>query len=325
MEAILWIGFVAFILLVLAIDLGTAGRNPHAQTPKECMLLSTFWIGLSLLFNAAVYFIYEYDFLSINSGIIHDKLSGSEAAVQFFTGYLIEKSLSLDNIFVIAMIFSYFQVPLKYQHRVLFWGILGVLALRCAMILLGVALFSSFAWINYVFGAFLIFTAVKMLLMNEKKFEPDKNFFVSFAHRRNLTTKDFRGGAFFVFEQGKWLCTPLFLVLLVIETSDLLFAVDSIPAVFAVTSVPFIIYTSNVFAVLGLRSLYFALAHMIKKFIYMETSLIFVLAFVGTKMLLAGQFHIPTVLSLCFILGILSIGFFASLYMAWKSKDSNSG
>jgi tellurite resistance protein TerC len=256
----------------------------------------------------AVYFLYERDGLSVAVDV-----SGRRAAMEYITGYVIEKSLSLDNVFVIAMIFSHFAIPAAYQHRILFWGILGALAMRGAMIGAGSALLHRFGWLTYGFGAFLLFTAVRMLVTRHDTLEPEKSPLVR-ALRRVLPVSDrLDGERFFTRVDGRRAATPLFLVLLLVESTDLMFAVDSVPAIFAVTQDPFLVFTSNVFAILGLRSLYFALAGAMARFRYLKASLVFVLAFVGVKMLLVHHAKIPTWVSLSFILGILSVGVAASM------------
>jgi tellurite resistance protein TerC len=267
---------------------------------------------LALVFNAAVYYMYEHHWLGIGLEVGHE-LTGKQAALQFFTGYVIEKSLSLDNIFVIALIFAYFNVPAVYQHRVLFWGILGALIMRGLMIAAGAALIQRFDWIVYVFGAFLLATAVKMLIVRHENLAPDKNPAVRLARFFYPVSAHFERQRFFTRIGDRRAITPLFLVLLVVESSDVLFAVDSIPAIFAITRDPFLVFTSNVFAILGLRSLYFALAGIMERFRYLRISLVFVLAFVGVKMLLAHHYPIPTWVSLSVICAILLIGIVASL------------
>jgi tellurite resistance protein TerC len=239
-------------------------------------------------------------------------LDGATAALQFFTGFLIEKSLSLDNIFVIALIFAHFRIPLAYQHRVLFWGILGALVLRGIMIAAGAALVQRFDWMVYVFGGALLFTAVRMLLAGHETLEPDKSTVLRLARRFHPVTTTLHGRHFFVIEDGRRTMTPLFLVLLLVESTDVLFAVDSIPAIFAVTTDPFLVFTSNVFAILGLRSLYFALAPLLDRFRYLKPSLVFILAFVGVKMILSHHWPIPTPASLAVIAGFLGVGIAAS-------------
>jgi tellurite resistance protein TerC len=297
---------------MLALDLGVFHRKTHTVTISEAAVWTTVWVILSLLFNAGVYWLYEHHFLGIGQAIGHE-LSGGQAALEFFTGYVIEKSLSLDNIFVIALIFAYFRVPAAFQHRVLFWGILGAMALRGVMIAAGTVLIHRFAWVTYVFGALLIVTAIKLLVVRHDNLEPDRNPLVRLARRIYPVSAELDGQKFFTRVAGQRAITPLLLVLLVVESTDLLFAVDSIPAIFAVTQDPFIVFTSNVFAILGLRSLYFVLAGVMDKFRYLKTSLVFLLAFVGVKMLLANHYPIPTLMSLGIISGILSVGVLASI------------
>ncbi|KAA3662546.1 MAG: TerC family protein [Calditrichaeota bacterium] len=309
----LWIGFLSFVIIMLALDLGVFHRKIHVIKMREAFMWSAFWIALALLFNVLLYFMYEHHWLGIGADVGH-QLSGQRAALQFFTGYVIEKSLSLDNIFVIALIFAYFKVPAIYQHRVLFWGILGALVLRGIMIAAGAALIQRFSWMIYVFGGFLILTAVKMLIARHDNLEPDKNPIVKLVRRLYPVTSEFDGQRFFTMKNGQRVATPLFIALIVVESSDVLFAVDSIPAIFAVTLDPFIVFTSNVFAILGLRSLYFALAAMMEKFRYLKMSLVFILAYVGVKMLLLHYFPIPALVSLSIIGGILLVGMLASMY-----------
>ena len=312
MIAWLWIGFIAAVLVMLAIDLGVFHRRTHVVKVTEAAIWTTVWVALALVFNVAVYYLYENHIFGIGA-TVGDELTGKQAALQFFTGYVIEKSLSLDNIFVIALIFTYFGVRAEYQHRVLFWGILGALVMRGVMIAAGTALIHRFNWITYVFGTLLILTAVKMLIARHDNLEPDKNPLVRLARRLYPVSDDFDGQRFFTRVDGRRAITPLFLVLLVVESTDMLFAIDSIPAIFAVTRDPFLVFTSNVFAILGLRSLYFVLAGVMDKFRYLKMSLVFLLAYVGVKMLLAHHFPIPTTASLAIIGGILSVGVLASL------------
>jgi tellurite resistance protein TerC len=296
----LWAGFNVFILAMLALDLGVFHRKAHEVSIREAAIWSGVWVALALVFNAGIWW-----------------LQGSEPAVQFLTGYLIEKSLSIDNIFVIALIFSYFGVQPIYQHRVLFWGILGALVMRAAFILAGTALLASFHWIIYIFGGFLILTGLKMALARGTEIHPEDNPVIKLVRRLVPVTADYRGKHFFVREGGRWLATPLFLVLVLVETTDLVFAVDSIPAIFAVTLDPFLVYTSNVFAILGLRSLYFVLAGVIAKFVYLKLGLSAVLVFVGTKMTLADVYKVPASVSLLVIAALLAASIVASL---WKSR-----
>ncbi len=290
----IWSGFIAFILLILALDLGVFHKDAHEVKPKEALIWSAIWIALGLSFTAVVYFLYRshpygigqtVDLMSVSAANPLGHNEGPAAAIKYVTGYLIEKSLSVDNIFVIAMVFGMTRVPQKYRHRVLFWGILGALAMRGAMIAVGAALIAKFAWIVYVFGGILILTALKMLFVADGD-DPAGSAFIRHARKWLPVTDDFHGEHFFVRGPGgRWMMTPLMLALLVVEFTDLVFAVDSIPAVFAITTDPFIVFTSNVFAILGLRSLYFALEGMIGKFRHLKTALALVLMLVGVKML----------------------------------------
>jgi tellurite resistance protein TerC len=308
----IWVCFVLLVLGLLALDLGVFNRNPHAVSPKEALGWTAVWVTLSLVFSGVVYLMYEHHWLGMGLGHGHEQ-GGKAAALAYFTGYVVEESLSLDNIFVIALIISYFRVPVQYQHRVLFWGILGALVMRGTMIGAGIAVIQRFSWVIYVFGGLLIVTAIKMMFDNEETLEPEKNPVVRLFRRVVPVTSEFHGAHFFVKLDGRWTATPLALALVIVETSDLLFAVDSIPAVFAVTLDPFIVFTSNVFAILGLRSLYFALAAVLDRFHYLKSSLVFVLIFVGGKMVLSHHYPISSPASLVVIFGILLVGVFASL------------
>ncbi|MBK8475055.1 MAG: TerC family protein [Opitutaceae bacterium] len=302
----LWTSFNLFVLAMLAIDLGIFHRKSHTVGFREALGWTAAWITLALCFNLGVW-----------------HFAGPTKALEFFTGYVIEYSLSADNVFVFALLFSYFAVPAKYQHKVLFWGILGALIMRFGMIALGAALIAKFAWIIYVFGAFLILTGVKMVLKREEEIHPERNPLVRLFKRLMPVTSDFRGDRFFVRENGVRLATPLFIVLLLVEFTDVIFAVDSIPAIFAVTTDPFIVYTSNVFAILGLRSLYFALAGVLDKFHYLKTGLGVVLTFVGVKMLLGHTaYKIDTLVSLGVIVTILASAVAASLH--WPKKAATA-
>jgi len=293
----LWIGFNAFVLAMLAIDLGLFHRKSHTVGVKEALGWTAAWIALALAFNLGVW-----------------HFAGGVKALEFFTGYVIEYSLSADNVFVFALLFSYFAVPAHYQHKVLFWGILGALVMRLGMIVLGAALIAKFAWIIYVFGAFLVVTGIRMLLKSDEEIHPERNLLVRLFKRFFPVAPGFRGDRFFVRENGVLMPTPLFVVLLMVEFTDVIFAVDSIPAIFAVTTDSFIVYTSNVFAILGLRSLYFALAGVMDKFHYLKTGLGVVLSFVGVKMLLAHTaYKIDTLVSLGVIVAILATAVAASL------------
>lgn len=292
----LWVGFNAFVLIMLAIDLGVFHRKAHTVSVKEAAIWSVVWISLALVFNVGIYLWYS-----------------PQAGIEFFTGYLIEKSLSVDNIFVFVLLFTFFSVPPAYQHRVLFWGVLGALVMRGILILVGSVLIEQFHWILYVFGAFLLFTGIRMALHRNEEVHPEKNPILKLARRIFPVTDNYEQDRFFIRRAGRFMVTPLFLVLLMVESTDLVFAVDSIPAIFAVTQDPFIVYTSNVFAILGLRSLYFVLAGVINKFHYLKLGLSVILVFVGVKMLLLDVFHMPTFVSLGVVIGILVIAVVASL------------
>lgn len=293
----LWVGFNAFVLVMLALDLGVFHRHAHVVSLRESLTWTVVWVALALLFNLGVW-----------------HFAGPQKALEFFTGYLIEKSLSVDNVFVFALLFSYFAVPPKHQHKVLFWGVLGALVMRAIMIVAGAALLARFTWVIYVFGAFLIITGLKMILQRDTELHPERNPVVRAFRRLVPVTSDYRGDRFLVRENGVRMATPLFVVLLLVEVSDVIFAVDSIPAIFAVTRDPFIVYTSNVFAILGLRSLYFALAGVMDKFRYLKLGLGAVLTFVGVKMLLGHTaWKIDTLVSLGVIVLILAVSVLASL------------
>lgn len=303
----LWVGFNVFVLAMLALDLGVFHRDAHEVSVKEALGWSVVWIGLAAVFNVLLYFF--WDKMSPASSY-----SNGEAALAFLTGYLIEKSLSVDNIFVFVLVFTYFSVPAKYQHRVLFWGVLGALIMRGVMIALGAALIKEFHWIIYIFGAFLVFTGIKMAFHRNEEIHPEKNPLIRLFRRLMPVTEQYEGDKFFVRKAGVLMATPLFLVLLMVETTDLIFAVDSIPAIFAVTQDPFLVYTANVFAILGLRSLYFVLSGMVHKFHYLKLGLSVVLTFVGVKMLLIDTaFKIPTAISLLVVAGVIAISIVASL------------
>lgn len=317
---LIWSLFLLVIVALLALDLGVLNRKAHVIQPKEALLWTGFWVVLALVFNVFIYFLYLHEGWGF-APTLDFSLGGQEAALEFFAAYLLEKSLSLDNIFVIAMIFGFFKIPAIYQHRVLFWGILGALVMRGIMIALGAALIHQFSWITYVFGAILFITAIKMLVQREDNFDPEHNWLIRLARRFMPATSDMSGGHFLAKINGVTHITPLFLVLLMVETTDLLFAIDSIPAVFAVTQDPFIVFTSNVFAILGLRSLYFALAGLMDQFRYLKISLVFILAYVAVKMILVHHYPIPIPVTLGVIGGILLVGVGASVLSA--SKESH--
>ena len=292
----LWIGFNVFVLLMLALDLGVFHRKAHVVTFRESLAWTVVWVVLAMLFNLGVW-----------------HFGGSEKGVEFLTSYVIEKSLSVDNVFVFALLFSYFSVPPKYQHKVLSWGIIGALIMRAVMIGVGAALIEKFVWIIYIFGAFLILTGIKMIVKHEQEIHPERNPVVRWFKKLMPVTKDYREDRFFVRENGLRHATPLFVVLLLVEFSDLIFAVDSIPAIFAVTKDPFIVYTSNVFAILGLRALYFVLAGVMGRFCHLKTGLALVLCFVGLKMLAADVYEVPIGASLGIVATLLLGSVIASL------------
>lgn len=307
-----WIGFVVAVLFFLALDLGVFHRHAHVVKFKEALTWTTIWFCLAMVFAATVIW-----------------PRGHKEAVEFVTGYIIELSLSMDNVFVIALIFAYFRVPLEYQHRVLFWGILGALIMRGLMIWLGTELITRFDWMLYVFGAFLVITGIKMLLSQEEGVHPEKNPVIRAARYFFPVSHHFDGQHFSTRLNGRLALTPLALVLLMVETTDLIFAVDSIPAIFAVTTNPFIVFTSNVFAILGLRSLYFVLAGAIGYFRYLKYGLSVVLVFIGAKMLLhphdpehalGFQFEIPTWVSLTIVAGVILISIFISVIVGRREK-----
>jgi tellurite resistance protein TerC len=310
----LWVGFNAFIVGMLAIDLGVFHRGVREVSLKEAAIWSAVWVALALGFN---YGIYRY--------------MGKQAGMEFLAGYLLEKALSVDNIFVIVLIFSYFQVPSQYQHRVLFWGVFGALVMRAAMIGMGAYLIHQFSWVLYLFGAFLIWTGYRMARQDDRAIEPKNNPAIRLVRRLIPVTDTFHGSRFFVRDEtgpetnSRRMATPLFVVLVLVETTDLIFAVDSIPAVFAVTRDPFLVYSSNAFAVLGLRTLYFLLSGVIGKFRHLKYGLSVVLIFVGAKMLLADVLSIPTGVSLGIIASVLLISIVTSLLFPTQADSPKAG
>ena len=292
----LWSGFIAFVLLMLALDLGVFHRKAHQVTVREALIWTAVWIVLALLFNAGLWY-----------------WRGPEPAMQFLAGYLIEKALSVDNIFVFVMIFSFFRVPALYQHKILFWGILSALVMRAIFIAAGVALLEHFHWLIYVFGAFLIITGIKMAVVKDKEIHPERNPVLRLFRRLVPVTDDYEGDRFFIRRDNRLWATPMFITLLFVELTDLIFAVDSIPAILAITQDAFIVYTSNVFAILGLRSLYFALAGIMRLFRYLHYGLALILVFVGAKMSLIDVYPIPVVLSLGVVAAILAVSVLLSL------------
>lgn len=297
----LWFGFLFFVALALALDLGVFHRKAHAVKTREALAWSLVWVTLALVFNVGVYLWF-----------------GSQRALEFSTGYLIELALSVDNLFVFVVIFSYFAVPLHLQHRVLFWGILGAIVMRIGFILAGAALIQTFHWIIYVFGGLLLLTGIKLLVHKTANVQPDRNPILRLFRRVIPMVADFRGASFVVKETGRWYATPLLLVLVAVEATDIVFAVDSIPAIFGVTTDPFIVFTSNLFAILGLRSFFFLLAGMMSRFRFLNIGLGVVLAFVGSKMLVANLFKVPIGWSLGIVGGILSLSVVASVLFPQK-------
>jgi len=295
-----WIGFNAFVAVMLVLDLTVFHRKSHKIEFKEALGWSAFWISLAAAFAVLVYFV-----------------RGRAASLDFATGYLIEESLSVDNLFVFLLIFRYFKVPSQFQHKVLFWGIIGALVMRFVFIWAGVALINRFHWIIYIFGAFLVYTGLKLLKSDDADVQPDQNPVLRAFRKFMPVTKDYEGGKFFVRHRGLY-ATPLFLVLIVIETTDVAFAADSIPAILAITRDPLIVYTSNVFAILGLRSLYFALAGLMDAFHYLHYGLALILSFIGIKMLISNWVHLPTFVALGVVAGVLAISVIASL--VWPKK-----
>ncbi|HKY62949.1 MAG TPA: TerC family protein [bacterium] len=298
----LWTGFLIFILAMLLLDLLVFNRKAHAIKIKEAIGWSIFWIVLALIFNAGIYY-----------------FEGHDQALRFLSGYLVEKSLSVDNLFVFLLIFSYFRVPSIYQHKVLFWGIFGALVFRAIFIFAGIALLQKFAWLFYILGAFLVFTAIKLVMETEKEIHPEKNPILNFVRRLMPCTSDYEGDRFFVKKGNRWWATPLFIVLIAIETTDVIFAVDSVPAVLAISLDPFIVFSSNAFAILGLRALFFALSGMMQAFVYLHYGLAAILGFIGVKMILAHWYKIPIAYALGFI--ALSLVLSALASVIWPPKE----
>jgi tellurite resistance protein TerC len=304
MTVLLWVGFILFVLALLVLDLRVFHRRAHEIKLKEALIWSVVWVIIALAFNLGIYL-----------------LQGRQQALEFLAGYLVERSLSMDNIFVFLLIFSYFKVPQKFQHEVLFWGILGALIMRAAFIACGITLINQFHWIIYVFGAFLIFAGFKMAFGKEKEIHPEKSLTLRLFRKIMPVTKDYHEGKFFTRISKRWFATPLFVVLLIVETTDVIFAFDSIPAVIAITRNLFIVYTSNVFAILGLRALYFALAGIMKFFHYLNYGISIILVFVGVKMLIADAYKISTEVSLAVIALLLLVSIFASIL--WPKKQNS--
>ncbi|WP_298222982.1 TerC family protein [Flavobacterium sp.] len=306
---IVWTLFLVLILVFLALDLGVFNKTPHIISSKEAGKWTAIWVTLSFIFSGVVYWLYQCGYIANP-----DQLKPHTAMIKYITGYLIELSLSIDNIFVIAIIFSAFKIAQKYQHRILFWGIIGAIVFRGLMIFFGVMLIHKFSWTTYLFGAFLIFTAIKMLFTNEEdEFEPKESLVYKILGKIVPITSDTEKGHFFIQKGSKSYATPLFVALVIIEVMDVLFAVDSVPAILAITSDPFLVFSSNIFAILGLRSMYFFLANMLEKFSCLEYSLIAILTFVGLKMLLHDYIELPEWASLSFIGLSLLVGILVSL------------
>ena len=299
-----YVAFTAFVLVMLALDLGVFHRKAHVVSPKEAGMWVGVWMTMALFFAAGIYAMW-----------------GSENALLFLTGYLIEQSLSVDNIFVIVLIFSYFRIPDKYQHRVLFWGILGALVMRGIFIGVGAQLVQRFEWIMYVFGAFLVITGFRMAFKGDEEFDAEQNIVMRTSRRFLRVSSEYDGQKFLTVINGQRVATPLLLALILVEFTDLVFAVDSIPAIFAVTTNTFLVYTSNVFAILGLRSMYFLLSGIVHKFVYLKYGLAFILSFVGAKMMLVDFFHVPILVSLAVIVLSLTVSIVASLWFPPKTGE----
>jgi tellurite resistance protein TerC len=312
---IMWLLFNTFVLAMLALDLGVFHKKAHEVKMKEALTWSAVWIVCALIFNALIYLYWDW----MVPGSVY---SNKDAALAFLTGYVIEKSLSVDNVFVFLMVFTYFQVPSLYQHKVLFWGILGALVMRAIFIFAGVSLITTFHWMIYVFGALLIFTGINMAMQKDKKLQPERNPVIRLFKKWFPVTNEYHGDKFFAKIDGRKVATPMFIVLLVIETTDVIFAVDSIPAILAITNNSFIVYTSNIFAILGLRALYFALAGIMGLFHYLHYGLSVILVFVGFKMMIVDFYKIPVEYSLMVVLGILVISVVLSKMFPPKKKHA---
>ncbi|RIA10178.1 tellurite resistance protein TerC [Flavobacteriaceae bacterium MAR_2010_72] len=309
-----WIIFIAAVLLFLALDLGVFNKTPHVISTKEASFWTLIWVSIGLSFSFVIFLLFKYEYVNNPTGLLPGK-----AMLKYVTGYLIELSLSIDNIFVIAVIFSTFKIPQKFQHRVLFWGIMGAIVFRALMIFFGVALINQFDWITYVFGAFLVYTALKLLLSKEEaEFNPNKSFIYRSLRKIMPITPKVENEKFFIRKKHLLVATPLLIVLIMIEFTDVLFALDSIPAILAITRDPFIVFSSNILAILGLRSMYFFLSNMTQKFQYIKYSLVAILSFVGVKLILTEHYEFPEWFSLGFIFVSLALGILASLI---KKRD----
>lgn len=313
----LWIAFIAVIIIALIVDLGIFNKSPHEIKTKEAAMWTIVWVSVAALFSGIIY-------LAFQKGWINNptKLTPINAVIKYVTGYLIELSLSVDNIFIIALIFTSFNIPKKYQHEVLFYGVLGAVIFRAVMIIFGVALINKFSWIIYVFGVFLILTAIKMLISHNKPSNPRDSKIYKWIKKVYPVTKAVYNDKFFIRKKGIKFATPLFVALIIIELTDIFFAIDSIPAILAITTDPFIVFSSNILAVMGLRSMFFLIAGMLDKFTYISYSLIVILAFVGVKMLLSHHVEIPDWLSLGVIVLSLACGMLASKYLHKEAEAS---
>ena len=310
-----WILFIALIMVFLALDLGVFHKNEHVIKSKEAGIWTAVWVSVALAFSGVIYWLFASELVENPTG-----LTPNNAVLKYITGYLIELSLSIDNVFVIAVIFTAFNIPSLYQHRVLFWGILGAIVFRGLMIVFGVALITKFEWIIYVFGVFLLYTAFKMLKSDDNEFDPKGSWVFRQIKKLYPITSTMHGHDFFVKRMGLNAATPLFVALIVIELTDVLFALDSIPAILAITADPFIVFSSNILAILGLRSMYFLISRMLQKFRFINYSLVVILAFVGLKMLFSHQIELPEWVSLTVIAVSLVAGILASLFIQEKGE-----
>jgi tellurite resistance protein TerC len=322
MTVIVWGGFLALIGTLIAFDLGVLHRKPEVLTVRTALRRWSVWFTLALIFNVYVYFLYEYNWLGWGNTARTD-LSGQDAAIQYLTGYLIELSLSVDNVFVIATIFQYMRIPDALQYRILVWGILGAIVLRGIMISAGVLLIASFDWVSYIFGAVLLLSAVRLLMLRDDGVTPEQSLILQVAGKLYPVSPKLDGGRFFTTMNGRRAATPALLTLFMVEWADVMFAVDSVPAIFAVTRDPFLVFTSNVFAILGLRTLYFVVSGMMEKFRFVKWSLVIILAFVGLKMIIENHLHLPPLLSLCVIVGVMGAGVLGSIW--YERRNGASG
>lgn len=321
-DPIVWVGFIILVGLLMAVDLGVFNKDAHVPSAKEALITTFGWISLALLFNIFIYYGYENHWFGMGTYALEPN-NGKQAALKYFTGYLLEEALSIDNLFVIALVFAQFRVPKKYQHRILFWGILGVLVFRGLLIGIGIWLVSYFDWLFYFFGALLLYSAWKMYKTDHEEEEDiNDHGVVKFIRKFYPVSRSYDGGKFFTIENGKRAATPMFVALMVIETTDILFAFDSVPAVFSITTDPFLVFSSNIFAIMGLRSLYFVLANVIDKFEHLKLSLIGILFFIGIKMILLPLgIHIPIGISLGGIVVMLAAGVIASIFVDRRRVD----